>query len=314
MPNQICIDRCEFRSRGRNHTRFGFLAYDDAIKTYGFLRAEPASDDLEFLRQVAEESEAGELLEHARSSQWPIVIDGTHYTYAQIEAIITDQDEPEPVVIVEPGIEQVLVIPAESLFKITTRKGFIPLEAHPELKNLVYPLASNGGQPLYRERPAMEKDPSFKQLIPYVVFLSGAEGIEEIFHYTRSKLQGEERLHGQRSVGVGGHISSIDGHQDSYYTGMCRELLEELGLNPADMPVSDQNGIKGFIYDDSTEVNSVHLGVVHLNRMPAGFERKFRCEAAMAEPGMIPLRRAYAELDKYESWSQIVIRYLLGAE
>lgn len=212
----------------------------------------------------------------------------------------------------EKSPEQVLVIPAQSLFDITTDKGFLPLAEHPRLKNLIYPLTTGQSRTEYRDRPAMEKDPSFKQLIPYLVFLTGATGIEEIFHYTRSKLQGEQRLHGKRSVGVGGHINNESG-PESYYMGMCREFYEELGISIGGLPHSVQLPIEGFLYDESTEVNSVHLGVVHVARIPSDVDIRFQCEESMAEPGFYPLRRALEEIELYETWSQLVIRWLVGA-
>ncbi len=57
----------------------------------------------------------------------------------------------------------------------------------------------------------MEDDPSFKQLIPYVLFRwTDADGTVHLFEYLRGSGQGERRLHAKRSVGVGGHISSLD--------------------------------------------------------------------------------------------------------
>ncbi len=79
----------------------------------------------------------------------------------------------------------------------------------------------------------MEEDPSFKQLIPYVLFRwTDADGTVHLFEYQRGSGQGERRLHAKRSVGVGGHISSIDaeaGHLHHVYReGMRRELDEEV--------------------------------------------------------------------------------------
>jgi predicted NUDIX family phosphoesterase len=78
----------------------------------------------------------------------------------------------------------------------------------------------------YRPRHEAEKDPSYKQLIPYCIFRHQGE----VFHYRRGKLQGEARLHSLRSVGVGGHISSTDAEtaEASYLAAMRREIDEEI--------------------------------------------------------------------------------------
>ena len=110
----------------------------------------------------------------------------------------------------------------------------------------------------------MEKDPSFKQLIPYVIFRHvGADGRPTVFQYTRGAGMGEGRLHRKRSVGIGGHISAIDAGDHAvgnpYQEGMRRELEEEVAI---DTPYTAH--CVGLINDDETEVGSVHLGVVHL--------------------------------------------------
>ena len=57
----------------------------------------------------------------------------------------------------------------------------------------------------------MEEDPSFKQLIPYMLFRHRSPpGPDMVFQYTRGTGMGEGRLHRKRSVGIGGHISADD--------------------------------------------------------------------------------------------------------
>ena len=54
----------------------------------------------------------------------------------------------------------------------------------------------------------MEEDPEFKQLISYCL-LENQSG--EILVYERLSGGGEERLHGQSSIGVGGHMNDVVG-------------------------------------------------------------------------------------------------------
>ncbi len=109
----------------------------------------------------------------------------------------------------------------------------------------------------FRPRYEVETDPSFKQLIPYIVLACG----DQVFHYRRGSAGTEKRLEALRSVGIGGHISEADaaGGTDPYYTGMMRELTEEVELG-----CGFRERCIGFINDDRTPVGSVHLGVVHL--------------------------------------------------
>ena len=102
----------------------------------------------------------------------------------------------------------------------------------------------------------MEQDPSFKQLIPYCIFRFE----DQIFYYRRSKGTGEGRLHGKRSIGVGGHISSEDQAAASpYLQAMQREIAEEVFLESG-----YRQSCVGLLNDDESEVGKVHLGVVHI--------------------------------------------------
>ena len=124
--------------------------------------------------------------------------------------------------------------------------------------------SSTGDHVEYRARGEMEADPSFKQLIPYCLFRwTDADGTPHLFEYQRGGGSGEARLHAKRSVGVGGHISSIDAEvgpsHHVYREGMRRELEEEVII---DTPYKET--VVGLINDDETPVGQVHLGMVHL--------------------------------------------------
>ena len=103
----------------------------------------------------------------------------------------------------------------------------------------------------------MEHDPAFKQLIPYAVL----KWRDQVFNYLRGGGGGEARLRALRSIGVGGHISSADGHpsEASYRQALLRELMEEVDLQSA-----YQERCIGLINDDSAPVGQVHLGIVHV--------------------------------------------------
>ena len=115
----------------------------------------------------------------------------------------------------EEKVEHVLVVPTLLFHEIGYFQGFSS-NPEPYLKTLLDPTYIS-----YRRRDQVEEDPSFKQLIPYCIFRFK----NVVFHYTRSKLQGEKRLHSKRSIGIGGHISSIDRDNGTpYEDGMRREI------------------------------------------------------------------------------------------
>lgn len=200
--------------------------------------------------------------------------------------------------------EQVLVVPTRRFHDIGHFQGFCPDVAR-YFEHLLDPEHVR-----YRPRGAMERDPSFKQLIPYVIFRhTDADGRVQVFQYTRGKGQGEGRLHSKRSIGIGGHISSVDAESDSafdpYAEGMRRELEEEVAI---DTPYREQ--CVGLINDDETEVGRVHLGVVHVFDVerPAVQPR----EEDIAEAGFAAVEELLADLSRFETWSQICLEALFA--
>jgi predicted NUDIX family phosphoesterase len=221
--------------------------------------------------------------------------------------------------------EKVLVVPTSLFHELGYFQGF-STEVSKYLPRLL-----EGDQIQYLPRGRMEEDPSFKQLIPYVLFRWTADdGTIQIFEYQRGGGMGEARLHAKRSVGVGGHISSDDVETSSsahpstarkggaanapsqtthahhvYREGMLRELEEEVAI---DTPYDET--VVGLINDDETPVGRVHLGIVHLCdvAIPAVEPR----EADILSAGFRPVRDILTRLDQFETWSQIAVRALFA--
>lgn len=198
-------------------------------------------------------------------------------------------------------VEQILVVPTALFHELGHFQGFSP-DADRYLPVLLDPRHTS-----YRPRPDMESDPTFKQLIPYVLFRHvDAQGEPHLFVYLRGKGQGEKRLHRKRSVGIGGHISRDDAAEPCpYEEGLRRELNEEVQI---DTPYVARR--VGLINDDETEVGRVHLGVVHVFDVEA--PQVSPREEDIAEAGFRPVRELLAELDQFETWSSIVLRALFA--
>ena len=202
------------------------------------------------------------------------------------------------------ALEKVLVVPTALFHDLGYFQGFTP-DIERYLPGLL-----EGREMEYRPRGEMEDDPSFKQLIPYALFRwTGADGATHLFEYQRGSGQGERRLHAKRSVGVGGHISSLDaaaGHSRHVYReGMRRELDEEVII---DTPYDET--IVGLINDDETPVGQVHLGVVHLCDVSEPHIRPR--EADILDGRFRKVEEILTRLDEFETWSQIAVRALFG--
>jgi predicted NUDIX family phosphoesterase len=199
--------------------------------------------------------------------------------------------------------ERVLVVPTEEFHNIGYFQGFCPT-VQPYLDGLL-----DVRHISYRPRGEMEQDASFKQLIPYVVFEhADANNNVSVFQYTRGQGQGEARLRSKLSVGIGGHISTLDhrhDHVETYAEGMRRELDEEVVIK-----TSYTERVAGMINDDETDVGKVHLGVVHVFEVaePQVQPR----EEDIQNAGFRPVAELMNQLDRMESWSSICLQALYG--
>jgi predicted NUDIX family phosphoesterase len=198
-----------------------------------------------------------------------------------------------------PQTVRVLVVPAAELDRLGRFQGFSADVAR-YLGGLLRPELLE-----FRPRAEVEEDPSYKQLIPYVVIRCG----DAVFCYTRGKSQGEARLHAKRSLGIGGHVdeSDADGRAtpDAYEIALRRELDEEVAIN-----APGQMRCLGLINDDSTPVGEVHLGVVYEYRLEA--PDVAAREDGVADAGFVSLAEVLAGRDRFETWSQICIDALLA--
>lgn len=198
-------------------------------------------------------------------------------------------------------VEQILVVPTEVFHSLGYFQGFCR-DVDQYLDNLL-----DSQHVRFLPRPEMESDPSFKQLIPYCILQHRDRGGDLwIYQYRRGSGQGEARLHALRSIGIGGHISSVDqieGADSPYAEGLKRELEEELeiGCGFAERCV-------GLLNDDGNDVGRVHLGVVHLLELDS-LEVRPR-EIDLNNAGFERLENILAEIDQFETWSQICLRAL----
>jgi len=201
------------------------------------------------------------------------------------------------------AVEHILVVPTELFHRLGHFQGFSD-DLDRYLAALLDPQVAS-----YRPRPEMEQDSSFKQLIPYVIFShKDKTGALRVFQYTRGSGQGEKRLHAKRSIGIGGHISTLDldqGESTVYQQGMRRELDEEVEF---DGPFTER--CVGLINDDETPVGRVHLGVVHIIELEEPTVRAR--EAEMVDAGFVPVSELLTQLDRFETWSQYALRALFS--
>jgi predicted NUDIX family phosphoesterase len=156
-----------------------------------------------------------------------------------------------------------------------------------------------GSEGRFEPRAEMEVDPSFKQVIPYLVLRDG----EGYFLMRRTRAGADARLHDRWSIGVGGHLNPGDG---DLLGGLRREWSEELVAGF--MPEFD---LVGLLNDDTTDVGSVHLGAVFVadaGGRPVSIRETDKLTGAFATAGEVA-----AVSDDLETWSRLVFEFLEGA-
>lgn len=204
--------------------------------------------------------------------------------------------------------ENILCITRARFEQLGIGHGFEPRTGRAELERL---LRETEFQP---RGEALENDVGFKQLIPYVVFSHTeiADAPRKFFAYRRSPKGGESRLHGKRSLGVGGHIKVEDGVDANvaYVRAFEREICEEVHINKSGWSsefIGVLNDDLGEAVDGKVPVGQVHLGIVSLvSLINDGVSAK---EDELVDTGFFTIEELLADIDNFESWSQLLIQH-----
>src|SRR3989440_9651036 len=157
------------------------------------------------------------------------------------------------------------------------------------------------GNKFFLRRDQAEKDPTHKQIIPYVLLTHG----DKVLHYVRGKKAGEQRLVAKGSIGIGGHMNETDESlfaldEAAYRTGVEREVNEEIKI---DTRFDDR--IVALLNDDTTEVGRVHLGIVHVFKLA---EPKLeKREAMITGLTFLSKEELLSRRETMETWSQICL-------
>jgi predicted NUDIX family phosphoesterase len=141
---------------------------------------------------------------------------------------------------------KVLVVPRAIFFQKGSWQGI-------KKDNLDYYLELIKSSSFFKERSDVEEDPSYLQIIPYIIF--SFEG--KFFLYKYIKEAGEKRLIDHYQLAVGGHIDLADGK--NLEQAALREWEEEVDFKGL---IKDKK-LVGILNDDSHMVEKVHLGLIY---------------------------------------------------
>jgi len=193
--------------------------------------------------------------------------------------------------------EQILVVPSEKLFEKGIWQGL-------KTDSLDYYLDLIKNNCEFKRRGDMENDPSYQQIIPYMLFSFG----DKFFAYKYLANAGEKRLiNDNYQLGVGGHINKDDvSDGDILETGMMREWNEEVDFKGNLL----QKKLVGIINDESQPVEQVHLGLAYHF---VGDSADIKIKETDKMEGLLLDLKEFGEYAFQKSfWSQIVYKEYLS--
>lgn len=196
-------------------------------------------------------------------------------------------------------MEFVYVVPRSELFPDASPQGLVPFGPAYPAELFRERVARHG---FFVERAAAERTPAWKQIIPYSVAFTPADG--RVLLMRRLAAGGEARLHDKLSIGVGGHINpeDVEPAREPLLTGTHREIAEELLVEG-----SYRVAPVGLLNDDSNSVGAVHVGLVQILTIEGSVRIREEdvLEGRMATPRELADLRASGA--RFETWSSLLV-------
>lgn len=148
-------------------------------------------------------------------------------------------------------------------------------------------------------RSVMETDPTYKQIIPYLVFTHQ----NRYFLMQRQAQASEQRLQNKYSLGIGGHIRQEDIQNNSIFDWAQREFHEEVAYEGT---CTIEN--LGVLNDDTNSVGQVHVGLVLLLK---GTSDNIAIKSELKSGQLLTIDEIKPFYNHMESWSQLVMDALI---
>lgn len=151
----------------------------------------------------------------------------------------------------------------------------------------------------YMQRALAEKDLTYKQIIPYLIF----EFAGTYFVMQRKLTASEQRLAGKLSLGIGGHMRQEDMQGQTIFDWAQREFEEEVSYTGT-LKITTL----GILNDDSNDIGKAHLGLVLLAH---GDNDQIFIKSEHKSGVLLTKQACLEQFDKFESWSQLVLKLLV---
>lgn len=148
----------------------------------------------------------------------------------------------------------------------------------------------------------------FPQILPYIAVMD-TEGK----YLTYSRNGTETRLHGSRSLGIGGHIDIYDFYDQNFdlsnnpikaiTQATHRELIEEIDTSA----MLDTALLSRIIVDTTNSVGKVHVGLTTTIIVE---QDSIHPQEELHDPQWLSVEELKATIDQYENWSKLIIKEL----
>ena len=146
------------------------------------------------------------------------------------------------------------------------------------------------------------------QILPYITIMD-LDGN----YLTYSRNGTETRLHGSRSLGIGGHIDITDMYDTEY--NLVNSILETIAQSTfrelqeeVDIPAAiDINLLDHIIVDTANSVGKVHVG---LSTTLIVERNTIQPQEELHDAKWLSVEELKANIDEYENWSKLIIEGL----
>jgi len=195
--------------------------------------------------------------------------------------------------------EKVMVVARASLFEKDFWSGIQTQDLSKYLKLIV-------NNHKFMRRGEAEEDPTWKQIIPYLVF----ENDGKIFVMRRKKDHTDKRLASMYSIGIGGHINKEDirNIKGVRGNGLIMEWAKREFEEEVEYLGKCETELLGILNYDGRDVGLVHIGLVIKVK---GESNNIKIRDEHKEGKLIGVREARKYYKKMETWSQIVYDFLM---
>lgn len=187
--------------------------------------------------------------------------------------------------------EHILVVKRTDLFPIVAWQGLQEVK-----NNYLVDIVKEKKE--FLPRSLMEQDPTYKQIIPYLIFTHN----DTYFLMQRQAKATETRLQSKYSLGIGGHIRQEDIEGADIADWARREFEEEVSYKG-----SYTIELMGILNDDSNPVGQVHIGFIYLLK---GDSPEISVKEELKSGTLLTLDECAKFYDSMEPWTQIIFDHL----